>query len=541
MKVLLCFEILAILLYLLIDRTTQLKNKSWQIRTGLLLIMALVVLVRVYKFWLTMGLDLDEAMGGYNAWSISKYGVDMMLKPLPVYFYAWGSGMNALYLYLAIPFIKLFGLTLSVYRLPMVLFSILAAFYFLYALLKTNWKDSNIIILMIILFLSPAMITSSRWAVESNIFPSLVVVATATMILFLSSEGWKKSLLFVLYNVFLGISAYAYSNNWLFLACATLLVYGWLIFTKKVNIKQVVIGVTTILLLVWPLALFMYVNYISHKELQVLGLTITKMAISRGSSQFALGNGVVGIWNNIVAATTMMVTGNDGMVRVELPIFGPFYPFMLVFAIVGLFKKVSSKFNDLDTYMLLLLLASIPTFILILPNFVHYNAMFVPILYFEYVGLQSILDTKFMKVSFLVTMAVLLSLFAKSYLVTNAAELHDGGIEVSSDVRNAIDATHKFKDKKVVFVTRYGKQYYPVVLFYEHISPEKFFKTREKLKPADHLEYSYFDKYYFEGNLDNLKISKNRVYIVQNNVGLDLSKFSKSKSEIYGTYTVYYY
>lgn len=540
MKVLLCFGILTILLYLLIDRTTQLKNKSWQIRTGLLLIMALVVLVRIYKFWLTMGLDLDEAMGGYNAWSISKYGVDMMAKPFPIYFYAWGSGMNALYLYLTIPFIKLFGLTLAVYRLPMVLFSILAAFYFLYALLKTNWKDSNIIILMIILFLSPAMITSSRWAVESNIFPSLVAVAAATMILFLSSEGWKRTLLFVLYNAILGISAYAYSNNWLFLACTTLLVYGWLIFTKKVNAKQVIMGGVTILLLVWPLALFMYVNYISHKELQVLGLTITKMAISRGSSQFALGNGVVGIWNNIVAATIMMVTGNDGMVRVELPIFGPFYPFMLVFAVVGLFKKVSSKFNDVDTYMMLLLLASIPTFVLILPNFVHYNAMFVPILYFEYVGLRSILDTRFMKVSFLISMAVLLTLFARSYLVTNAAELRDGGIEVSSDVRNAIGATHKFKDKKVVFVTRYGKQYYPVVLFYEQISPKKFFKTREKLEPADHLEYSYFDKYYFEVNLDNLKISKNKVYIVQNNVGLDLSKFSKSKSEIYGTYTVYY-
>ena len=125
-------------------------------------------------------------------------------------------------------------------------------------------------------------------------------------------------------------------------------------------------------------------------------------------------------------------------------------------------------------YMLLLLLASVPTYVLIVPNFVHYNAMFVPILYFEYVGIQSILDTKFMKVSFLVSMAILLVLFAKSYLVTNAAELKDGGIEVSTDIESAVSATHKFKNKEIVFVTRYDKGMYPVILFYEQTSPHKF-------------------------------------------------------------------
>ncbi|WP_436440084.1 hypothetical protein [Ligilactobacillus salivarius] len=48
---------------------------------------------------------------------------------------------------------------------------------------------------------------------------------------------------------------------------------------------------------------------------------------------------MVGILKNIVAATVMIVTGNDRMTRVELPIFGPFYPFMMVFSIVGILKK----------------------------------------------------------------------------------------------------------------------------------------------------------------------------------------------------------
>lgn len=73
-------------------------------------------------------------------------------------------------------------------------------------------------------------------------------------------------------------------NNWLYLACSTLLVYSWLIVTKKVNIRQVILDGLVLLLLIWPLILFLYVNYVSHKEIEILGLTITKMAVSRGGS-----------------------------------------------------------------------------------------------------------------------------------------------------------------------------------------------------------------------------------------------------------------
>lgn len=79
----------------------------------------------------------------------------------------------------------------------MALISIFAAFYLFYALLKAHWKDTNIIALILLIFLSPAMITSSRWVVESNIFPSLVVLGIATMILFLNSSGLKRELLFI--------------------------------------------------------------------------------------------------------------------------------------------------------------------------------------------------------------------------------------------------------------------------------------------------------------------------------------------------------
>lgn len=64
------------------------------------------------------GLNQDEAFAGYNAWALLHYGVDSSGYHNPVYFTAWGSGMNALESYLMIPFVALFGTGTAVLRLP---------------------------------------------------------------------------------------------------------------------------------------------------------------------------------------------------------------------------------------------------------------------------------------------------------------------------------------------------------------------------------------------------------------------------------------
>ena len=67
------------------------------------------------------GLNVDEASSGYDAYSILEFGCDRNGNKFPVFLEAWGSGQNALYSYLMIPFIKLFGLNVITTRLPMVI------------------------------------------------------------------------------------------------------------------------------------------------------------------------------------------------------------------------------------------------------------------------------------------------------------------------------------------------------------------------------------------------------------------------------------
>lgn len=54
------------------------------------------------------------------------------------------------------------------------------------------------------------------------------------------------------------------------------------------------------------------------------------------------------------------------------------------------------------------------------------------------------------------------------------------------------------------------------------------------------MEYSYFDKYHFYSDLSNVNVDEKSVYLVQNNIGLDTTIFSKYKHKLYGAYTLYY-
>ena len=70
---------------------------------------------------LPAGMNQDEASIGYDSWAIANYGVDRNGYHNPVYPVAWGAGHDPFYMYAASLFIKLFGNSLFVYRLPQAL------------------------------------------------------------------------------------------------------------------------------------------------------------------------------------------------------------------------------------------------------------------------------------------------------------------------------------------------------------------------------------------------------------------------------------
>ena len=84
-----------------------------------LLLVLIGVAVRLWQLGgVPCGLNQDEAYAGYEAYSMLTYGVDSWGYTNPCYFISWGSGMNVLESYLAMPFVDLLGLTELAIRLP---------------------------------------------------------------------------------------------------------------------------------------------------------------------------------------------------------------------------------------------------------------------------------------------------------------------------------------------------------------------------------------------------------------------------------------
>lgn len=139
-------------------------------------------------------LNVDEASSGYEAWSILNYGIDRNGNFLPVFLISWGSGQNALYSYLMIPFVKLLGLnTLSV-RMPMAVIGSISLIVF-YLLIKELKNEKVALIGLAFFVICPWHIMKSRWGLESNIFPDLVLWAVYFIVLYLKQN--KVSSLYI--------------------------------------------------------------------------------------------------------------------------------------------------------------------------------------------------------------------------------------------------------------------------------------------------------------------------------------------------------
>lgn len=86
------------------------------------------------------GINQDEAYAGYEAYSLLHFGVDSHGYTNPVYLVLWGSGMDALYSYLSIPFVAILGLNKISIRLVQAIFSIIML-VFIYKLQKKVYGE----------------------------------------------------------------------------------------------------------------------------------------------------------------------------------------------------------------------------------------------------------------------------------------------------------------------------------------------------------------------------------------------------------------
>lgn len=467
------------------------------------------------------GIFPDEAISGYDSWCLANYGVDQHLSSYPVYLRSWGSGQSALYAYLGIPFIKLFGLSSGVYRLPMALISCISIITFYYAFRKYSKNYLLVFIVVLVFFLNPWHIMKSRWALDCNLTPDFILLGVSLIILgYHSLKDKKRSVCYAVGSIFLVLAAYGYGVSWFMLPFFILFLGIYLYRKKKIKASQIAICIITMALLAFPIILFA-VNLVSGGEQYQIGsLTITQLKESRHAETTLLTGGNVSLfaWE----AFRLMILGDDKLVWNGFRYIGQFYNLLgLPFFIIAFIRLIKGRnFNLFDSLFALWLLASVPVILMVGPNANHWNVLWFPIVYFVTRGLVFCIEkVKRAQVVSVSVICVLTVIFIVKYI-----SFFNEKNPVNNWFAKGIEQYVQFVEQK-----DFGRVYFSgnvihvIPIFYAPVSPYDFDKTKE-VKDMDmsieHME-RYSNNYFCLP--DEIIPASKTAYIVRNN---ELEKYT---------------
>lgn len=234
----------------------------------LCLIILCAAVLRLYQVGqVPVSPDWDEAALGYNAYSILLTGRDEYGKFLPVVLQSFDDYKPALYAYLVIPFVKLFGLSIVAVRLPSVVFgvlSILAIFFIVRELFQKGFtlgkihtpRDTLALTTSLLVALSPWHIQFSRIGFEANVGLSFNLFA---LLFFL--KGLKNKYLLPVSFLFAALSIYVYQSEKVYVPFLFLVLL--VVFRRKflaIPKKWIGISILTGLIVTLPMIFFILTN-----------------------------------------------------------------------------------------------------------------------------------------------------------------------------------------------------------------------------------------------------------------------------------------
>ena len=479
----------------------------------LFIILIIGILIRIVGIAdMPNALNCDEASSGYEAFSILHYGIDRNGNFMPAFLEAWGGGQNALLSYLMIPFIMIFGLNTFSIRLPMAILGCVSLIL-LYLLLKRIGNKKLAVIGLAFFAICPWHIMKSRWGLESNLFPDLILIFAYLLINGLEN---KNKILYYLSFVVAGLTAYAYGTSYYFLPIFLIPLLILLVKKEKITIKQAIISIIIVGIVSMPIILYVIINTLGLEQINLPFVTIPKLDVNRYqeitsifSSEF-LSKSI----NNFIQGMKMLIIQNDGLPWNCLPTYGTIYLFSIIFTIIGIWnsfrknKKLEVKYNYV--FNIWFIVSIILSFICE-PNINRLNIIMIPIIYYTVVGIYLVVnDRKKVAIGIALLYAISFVLFMWSYFNQDCDQY--GTFE--GKLEDAISYVDKIQDKKI-HITEKIQANHIHVLFYTKYNTKDFVETVHYEDP--HVAFKNvlsFGKYYIE-DIKELKNDGQNVYLIK--------------------------
>ena len=466
-----------------------------------ILIFLLALFLRTYKLGsYPVSLTWDEAALGYNAYSILKTGKDEYGSVLPLIFKSFCDYKPGLYVYLAVPFVWLIGLSELAVRFPSALLGSLLAIVG-YCLAKRLTSSERFgIIFSILLAINPWLIHFSRGAWEANVTVFEIFLA---FYLFINGIKNKNNLSLFFSSVLFGLTFITYQGAKVF---TWLVVFGLVAIWRREMPK---LSTRKIFLLALPLvASFLVVSwglvagetagrlkvmsvFSYSRPIEVIQQIKKEGGVSESlffplfhSEGLSFLRGILGRYFNHLSAKFLFFEGDWSSRRHNTTYFGMMYLASLPFLILGLIITLGRKPKKHDyLFLFWLLMAPVPAAITRDSiQGVRSLPMAVPLVYFEAVGLTVVLEAsiKFKKIR------TLLYLFLISGYLFNIIMYLDL-YYIHFPINSAKDWLYGYKDmvgyvakvqenyQKVVITQKYGQPYI-YYLFYNRYPPEMYQK-----------------------------------------------------------------
>ena len=349
------------------------------------IIVILTVFIHCFKIGsIPYGINVDEMGMGYDAWCLANFGTDRYLNSFPVYLINYSGGQSALYAYLCAPFVYFFGFSAAVFRIPSIIFSILTL-YFSVRISDILWNNKRInLIVGFIYMVSPVFLMLFRIGLDCNLMLGTAAIFLYCLLKAIDTENVK---IFAAAGITGGVVLYSYVISHMLMPLFILILWIYLLYTKKINVKKIAAMAIPLFLMAVPLILMHIVNMFDLNEMKIGLFTIPKLYRYRSddlSSQVILTN-----FLNFFKTTLL----SDNVKFNSIQKFGNMYIISVPFIIVGIIdgikisiKSVKERSWNVYTVIVIWFASTYITGALIGvdggPSVYHLNSVFLTYLFF---------------------------------------------------------------------------------------------------------------------------------------------------------------
>lgn len=447
------------------------------------------------------GINQDEAYAAYEAYAALYSGVDSHGYHFPVYFISWGSGMNVLYSYLTVLFIKLGGLSLLTIRLPQALMGCLSLIIF-YFLLKEIKDRQFALIGMFFLAINPWHIMICRWGLESNLAPAMVLLGAYFCVLGIK----KKQIFFLPAFFFWGLALYAYAVMWVFIPIFVGIMGMYCLYQREIRLNRyIAISVLVLILLAIPLLLFVAVNKGYIAEIRTDFISIPKMSYMR-DGEISFDN----TWGKLGDLLYLLVFQTDGN-RFNTSNVGLYYFCSIPLIVIGLsesiltfIKSCKKRIYIKDAIMPIWFIAAVVTGGLIsYVNVNKINCIHLPMIYFAINGCMICIRNmrEWLIYPIVAVYFAFFLVFINWYTDENKIDFYYG-------YEDALEYAESMTDGKIATVNiRYSN-----ILLYAQMLPDEYLPDVSGYKNYDDVEA--FGRYVMK--VDSNNMDREMLYVVDN-------------------------